>query len=596
MKAFLKNLKSILYLFKPYWKYNRKEMLLFIIVGSFIPAVATAGSVVYQQMVINALTDGKGLSYIIAMVVWLSSVIFLPQFVMELYDILISMLVLEETEAKIKRNIYQKAQETDFIYFDDPEFYDNYTWTIEERAQKAASARQLVLRFFSLSVTIVSVVGIIVAQDWVIVVITVAGLFLSMKIGFRQNQYIFARREETLTANRKLSYINRIFYMRQWAEDLKTTHLGQKLFTEYQNAYGSIFETIKKYRWLFALCCLFRWLLSFGVQVLVTVYLSYRIIQGKILIGSFVGLLTASAALKGNLGQFFDFIKNSNQLSFYAERLRQFEQLESTIERTPDDKKVVPVDLSKPFEVELRDVGFSYLHSNFKLEHINIHIRSGEKIAIVGDNGGGKSTLTKLLLRLYDTQQGEIMINGINIREYDVHELRDAVGIAPQSTNVYSLSLRENLMLYTDLIEEEKAREVCRKFGLESVLVKNQATLDSQMTREFDESGVLLSGGELQKLALARLFCSKFGLLILDEPSSALDPIAEYELNQLIFDEASSATTIIISHRLSSVRDADRIYLLGNGHVQEEGSHEELMERRGKYYEMFTKQSEYYVK
>lgn len=205
-------------------------MLLFIIVGSFIPAIATAGSVVYQQVIINALKDGRNLSYIVAVVVWLSVIIFLPQFIMEVYDILISSLVLEETESKIKKNIYQKALDTDFRYFDDPEFYDNYTWTIEERVQKAASARQIVLRFFSLTVTIASVFGIIVAQDWVVVVITAAGLFLSMKISFLQNRYVFAKREEILKPNRKLSYINRIFYMRQWASDLKATHLNQKLF------------------------------------------------------------------------------------------------------------------------------------------------------------------------------------------------------------------------------------------------------------------------------------------------------------------------------------------------------------------------------
>lgn len=596
MRAFWKNVKNILYLFKPYWKYNRREMLLFIIVGSFIPAIATAGSVVYQQSVINALSDGKSLSYIIALVLWLSMIIFLPQFVMELYDILVSAVVLDETDARIKRDIYQKAKNTDFRYFDDPKFYDDYTWTIQERADKAASARQLVLRFFSLLVTITTLIGIIVAQDWVIVLITAISLFISMRIGFRQNQVFFKKREETLAPYRKLNYVNRIFYMRQWAADLKTTHLSRAVLHMYEEAYTSIIKITKKYRGVIALFSLSRWMMNFLVQVLVTIYLSYQILQGRILIGSFVGLLAASGSLKGNLGQFFDFIKDSNQLSFYADRLRQFEKLESTIEPETDNGEKRSVDSSKPFDVELKDVGFSYPNSEFKLEHVNIHIHSGEKIAIVGENGGGKSTLTKLLLRLYDVKQGEILINGVNVREYDVYAFRDAVGIAPQDPNIYALTLRENLMLYADSLGNGESEEICRKIGLEQILGKGRATLDSQMTREFDESGMLLSGGERQKLALARLLCSDFGLLILDEPTSALDPIAEYELNQLIFSEASVTTTVIISHRLSSVRDADRIYLLGGGRVLEEGSHEELMARGGKYYEMFTKQSEYYVK
>lgn len=314
--------------------------------------------------------------------------------------------------------------------------------------------------------------------------------------------------------------------------------------------------------------------------------------NGDILIGSFVGLIAASGVLKDRLSLLFNFVQNSNNLSYYAERLRMFEELLSPIEE--GEEGAMP-DTEGAYALELKNVTFAYPKSSFSLKNINLSIHKGEKIAIVGQNGTGKTTLTKLLLRLYDTENGEILMNGKDIRKYDVHELRKRVGIAPQTPNIYAMSMADNMKLYNDQADEKKMKEICTLFDLDSILRKTDATLDSCMTREFDENGIMLSGGEKQKLALARLYLSHFGLIILDEPSSALDPISEYRLNQIIFDKANEATTIMIAHRLSNIRDADCIYVMDNGEIAERGTHEELMKLGGKYCEMFQKQSEKYI-
>ncbi|MBQ7335150.1 MAG: ATP-binding cassette domain-containing protein, partial [Clostridia bacterium] len=167
-------------------------------------------------------------------------------------------------------------------------------------------------------------------------------------------------------------------------------------------------------------------------------------------------------------------------------------------------------------------------------------------------------------------------------------------GVAFQNTNIYAMSYKENLELY-DSLSKEKMTDLTELLGLEAVLEKNNADFESELTREFHKNGIMLSGGEAQKIALARVMAHHFGLLLLDEPSSALDPIAEYKMSEIILDAANKSTTIIVAHRLSMVKNVDKIIVMDNGSILEIGTHEELMAAKGKYYEMFTKQAENYA-
>lgn len=591
MKKF-SSIKNILYLFKPYWKHSKLMIIVLVIVSSVCPALATAGSVLYQQTIVSALSTGQDLECIFITALWLSVIIFVPQIITNLIDICVTTLSFEKAEKKIKKDIYFKAKNTDYKYFDSPDFYDNYTWTINERVQKANEARGMIISFFSSITTIASIVGVIATQDLLIVVITIISLSLSLFIGSKTNQLLYKKQEENLRPYRALSYIHRIFYNKEWAADIKTTNVSEVLMREYENSYDDVFQIIKKYRGKIALYNSLTLILSLIVQLTITMYLCYQVISGKVLIGSFVGLIAASGVLKDRLAKLFDFVQNSNKLSYYAERLKQFEELVSPIENCISG---VAPDQSGKYEIEFRNIDFSYPNSSFKLKNINIRIKKGEKIAIVGENGGGKTTLTKLLLRLYDPDSGVILINGRNIKEYNINTLREYIGIAPQTPNIYAMSFRDNITIYDNSVTDDRIDEICELFDLNKVLRKTNATLDSHLTREFNEDGVLLSGGELQRLALARLYIKGFGLIILDEPSSALDPISEYELNKIIFNTSSNTTTIMIAHRLSNIRDADCIYLINDGEIVEQGTHDELINQRGKYFEMFKKQSEKYV-
>lgn len=248
--------------------------------------------------------------------------------------------------------------------------------------------------------------------------------------------------------------------------------------------------------------------------------------------------------------------------------------------------------------IDIKDMSFRYDGAKKDtLKHISMHIEPGQKVAFVGENGAGKSTFTKLLMRLYDVTEGSICYGGEDIRNFTTEEYRNIFGSVFQDYQIYASSVQENVMMH-GLKEEEKkqAEAALEQSGFSDRLKTLPDGLATALTREFNEKGVQLSGGEAQKVAIARLFAKKeqMQIAILDEPSSALDPRAEYELNKNIMNRVGNATVIFISHRLSTTRDADCIYMFENGEIIEQGTHQELMALGGQYADMFQCQAKYY--
>jgi ATP-binding cassette subfamily B protein len=213
-----------------------------------------------------------------------------------------------------------------------------------------------------------------------------------------------------------------------------------------------------------------------------------------------------------------------------------------------------------------------------------------EKIALVGYNGAGKTTLTNLLLRLYDVTDGEILIDGENIKDFTVESHRNRFAAVFQDFQIFSATLGENVALDLDF-DKDRANNALRHSGYNK---KTPNGLDTQLLREFDDEGIMMSGGESQKVAIARAFYKNCPYIILDEPSANLDPVAEYNLNQAMIEAANEKTVVFISHRLSTTVNADKIYVMENGEIIEQGSHDELMAMNKTYSYMFNLQAEKY--
>ena len=287
-----------------------------------------------------------------------------------------------------------------------------------------------------------------------------------------------------------------------------------------------------------------------------------------------------------------DIFPQAQENSLYVEKIRKFLAYEPKIKATEGD--AVP---SENAAIELHDVSFRYRDDlPNTLNGISMSVKPGEHVAIVGYNGAGKTTLIKLLMRLYDPTEGTIAYHGRDIREYCANDYRSRFGVVFQDYQLYGASLAENVVMNqmpAEIPEEdaEKITDALCRAGFGERLKTLPRGLNSAVTTEFDKEGVNFSGGESQKIAISRAFYKNADILIMDEPSSALDPLAEYELNKAMESAAEGKTVFYISHRLSTTRDADRILMLENGRIVEEGTHESLLKLDGKYAAMWRVQA-----
>lgn len=576
---------SICFLLAPWWKYGKTLM-----VGSFISSVLfvpAAGyfSATLAQAVIEMIEAGKpfeaafltGLTYLLLALAL--------DLLHAVYEDFYLRWKKQEIEGTIERSIYEKALTVDYRHFDDPSYFDSYKLTTEKFASQSSETLQNLFSLLS-GVAKCIVYGALIASQGVALLLIVLGC--SAFVAYAQIYWsrVSVERETAMVNDqRKADYLRRLFFDHTAVADLRASNIKKPLFSLFDGSVKSRAAIYRKYGAKEFLTDILANLAQLGTTFAVPVYVAWGVMSGNIGgIGVYATLIASSLALKETLNALGWW---SSQVALgvaYAQKVQRFFDTDSTIEASTDGEKAS----DGPFSVRFDHVSYRYGGSDeFAIRDLSLAIAPGEKIAIVGENGAGKTTLTKLLLRLYDADGGTVQINGRPIADYDVSTLRGRIGIAFQQSRLYALSVRENMTAYADA-DDARLKSCLEEVGL-------RLSLDAQVTKEFDENGAVLSGGDAQRLCLTRLLHSEFGLLILDEPSSALDPIAEYRIAKLIFDR-SPTTTVMVAHRLSTVVDADRIYLLSDGRIIESGTHAELMAQNGKYREMFLKQAEGYLK
>ena len=310
-------------------------------------------------------------------------------------------------------------------------------------------------------------------------------------------------------------------------------------------------------------------------------------------IGDFAASLNAAEQLFKGFYGLLGSITQMNMHSRFIDNLLYVLNYEPEIMENEDGLEIPE---SAPQNIRFSSVSFSYPNKkNLVLKNISLDIKPGSKVAFVGYNGAGKTTLVKLLLRLYDPTEGTIYLGENSYPQYRLKDIREHFSVVFQDYKCYAVSVAENVSMDDSDTDKECLAEALKESGISEKIEMLENKENTMLSREFDDNGVILSGGEQQKVAIARAFYDSHEVLIFDEPSSALDPLAEYELSERIRELSNNKTVIMISHRLSTITLFDEIYMINDGMIIEKGSHNELMGRKGKYYEMFVKQASNYA-
>ena len=496
----------------------------------------------------------------------------------------------EKVYYRLNKSLYEKAKSLDLADYDNPDFYNNFILAIESSSDNIQNLLGLVRNYFGSLVSLVTISGVLLTIDPLCLLIILAVIVIFMPLSRTIGRLQMNRRIDNNKFHRRSDYFQRIFYLQDYAKEVRMNNIRPLLIERYNDSADDVIDNQKKY-WgkISDLYCVQEiGVQLFGFMLVLPLYLGYLVMVKKsISAGDFVATFNGAYTIAQSINFLTVWaLAQFEERGMMIEKYREFLKTGSKITDGKSEAKI-----TEPKEIKLENLSFTYPgNSKPTLKNINLTIKPYEKIALVGYNGAGKTTLTNLLLRLYDAGEGRILIDGEDIRDVTIDSNRNRFAAVFQDFQTFACTVGENVALSDD-VDKSRAEEALRHSGFDKKL-KNG--VDTQLLREFDEDGVMLSGGESQKVAIARAFYKDCPYVILDEPSANLDPVAEYNLNQAMIEAAEHKTVIFISHRLSTTVNADRIYVMENGEIIEQGSHEELMAMNKTYAYMFNLQAEKY--
>lgn len=555
------------------------------VISSLIPVfvINEIVNIYYEDLEIGKIAILIGVSFLAL------AVIYLINFVIDLYDGHIRRIFIAE-ESII---FYRKLSSLDYELHESPLFLNDYTRALEESVEHIFNTCNGSFNIIKIVITSIGMFSVIATLHFSVVIIAVvlAVIYGVLKVFMAKIQFKASTHQRPY--RRMTRYNERSFTLKDSMAELKTTEIGDLLLENNINAHNNIIKVFDKYifpKTVLSFICNLLLTILYPLIVCVVAYFTIDDLSSE-KIAWFSSMTVAATTLSNLISQlaraFGDVGQSVTEVKVAFDLLKKVGNIES--------KKGENVEEFESLKVN--NITFSYKGDVNQLENVSMKIRKGEKIAIVGHNGAGKTTLVKLLLRLYDVNSGSILYNDINYKDINVDSLRKEVGAVFQNVEIYAVSVAENILLRTPITEDDfrLVDEALKFSGLDEFINTLPNGVNTILTKEFDRDGIILSGGQNQRLAIARGYALNYNLFILDEPSSALDPIAEANVYNNMLSLGRDKTIIFISHRLTTTVNADYIYLFEKGKVVEEGTHEQLMKLNKKYKEMFTSQSKKYL-
>ncbi len=488
--------------------------------------------------------------------------------------------------------VMKHAAELDVIAYEDPVFYDRL-----ERARVQATDRlamiQMLGRLIQQVITTITLsVSIVYFSPWLLLLL-IAGV-LPAFMGESHFAFLgYAKNFRQTPVRRQLDYLRVLGGSKEAAKELKLFGLSNFLTERFTRLSDEVYEENVALSKRKLIAGVFLSIIGSLGYYSAYVYVIWRTVMGALTIGSLYFLAGAILQASTNIQMIFSTLSGVADQALFLTDLLAFFEMQPTIRSKPNALPA-PRPIRRGFE--FRNVSFAYPGSSRRiLKNLDFTLHTGERVALIGENGQGKTTIVKLITRLYDPTEGQILLDGVDLREYSLEDLYREIGVIFQDFMRYEMTARENVAVgrIEDIGNLQEITDAAHKSLADEVIAKLPGQYDQMLGRRF-ENGVDLSGGEWQKLALARAYLRNAQLLILDEPTAALDARSEYEVFERFAELTGGKMALFISHRFSTVRMADRIVVLADGQIVEDGSHEQLMTLGGQYAEMFELQAASY--
>ena len=603
----------LFYTFKMVWDTGHWILFAMIVVTVFTGIMPIIGSLISKeilnelQVIIESRSVAQTLGDAYTAVFFGSAVMFLLVFFFA-YKILnqvitrlntaVTRIAGEKVVRHVKLQIMNKAKEIDIASFDLPEFYEKLENANREAGMRPISVLSSTFDAISKIISLISyVIVLVTAPDmwWmaiVMIIISVPTAVISFT--YRRKNFLYLRRHSK--ERRQMNYYSDIMVNKDMVKEIRMFDLGDRFTERFDKVFDGYYDGMRRLIVKESVLQISVTVISSVANLLFFGLIAYQVFTGRIQIGDYSLYTGAITSIASTVASLITVSASVYEGTLFVDNLISFMNVTPTI--VPATQTPERVAHGQPHTIEFINVSFAYPGTDrYVLKNINLTLRPGETAVLVGLNGAGKTTFIKLLTRLYDPTEGKILLDGKDLKEYDVKDLYGMFGIIFQDFGKYAVNVSENIQ-YGDINEEydeSQIRQAATHANAEDFISKLPGGYDTPLMRYFEPDGIELSIGQWQKLAIARAFYSKSDILILDEPTASLDPIAEQEIfNQ--FDELRrDKTTIFVSHRLSSATVATKIIVLEYGELIEEGTHRELMEKQGRYYELFSTQARRYV-
>lgn len=599
VREFWEALRNTPEAFRLVWSASRRAALVGIgltIVAASLPAAqAWAGKLIIDSIVAatqQGMEPVAGLRYVLPYLLLEFGLLLIGSVTGQMRSLSDRVLQSQLTN-HVNSMMIRKAISLDLQFFEDPIFYDMLQNARRQADTSALAIVNATLQMLQQVITLVSLMALLIRfSPWLAVIVFVSAIpaFLS------QSQYAeraFRAVSRRAPESRLLNYLEMLLTGNDSVKEIKLFGLGEPLLRRYQELFTRFYQedlAIARRRTVAGL--------GWGMLSNLAYYGSYawivlRTVAGRITLGDMTMFLSIFRQSQSSIRSLLDSLNRLYESNLYLDNLMEYLKLQPVLV-APENGLIAPAPIRQG--IEFRHVSFSYPGSDVEvLRDINLHIQPGERIALVGLNGAGKTTLIKLLTRLYDPTGGQILLDGVDLREYDLKSLHQRFGVIFQDFVRYQFTVRENIGFgQVDALDDlGRIQDAADRGGASPIIEKMPQGYDTMLGRRW-EKGQELSGGQWQKIALARAFMREAEVLVLDEPTSALDAEAEYEVFRRFGELMEGRIAVLISHRFSTVRMADRIVVLSAGKIIELGSHAALMALDGAYARLFNLQAEGY--